>query len=244
MEEINDKTVGRWNAKLKSYVVHVDNVRSNDRTAAMNEDHRWLHLDIFATFYTYTPEEGQQLKGEIKKVGNRAAICLVFDVFTATVFANDDTELSTWNAGDELQFEVLSFTHRRKGPIIRARSSGKRSRKSNANKRKIFDLEEEDAIPMEEEPQPEVLLDNGHDLDDETGGLLESSKSKKKKRKKMHDPESFEGADESGIVNSQWQNEETAEEYPNEQDKTLDLESEISKKKKKKKKKSSYNEDD
>lgn len=33
--------------------------------------------------------------GEIKKVGTKAAICIVFDVFTATVFANDDAEVLT-----------------------------------------------------------------------------------------------------------------------------------------------------
>ena len=51
--------------RLQSYVVKVENVRNNDRTAGMNEDHRWLHLDIVATYFTYTPEVGQRLTGWI-----------------------------------------------------------------------------------------------------------------------------------------------------------------------------------
>lgn len=55
---------------LSGYVVAVKNIRNSEKSAGMNEDHRWLHVNITATYYTYTPEEGQRLKGSIFYLSN------------------------------------------------------------------------------------------------------------------------------------------------------------------------------
>jgi len=39
-------------------------MRAQSSVADMNEDHRWLHVNVLVTYFLYKPEEGQQLKGE------------------------------------------------------------------------------------------------------------------------------------------------------------------------------------
>jgi len=88
----------------------------------LNEDHKWIHVDVTVTFYLYKPEVGQVLKGLIKRKGHQAAVCVLFNLFTATVFASDETELSYWNTGEEIEFQIQSFKTARKGPMLRGRS--------------------------------------------------------------------------------------------------------------------------
>ncbi|CAL8148372.1 unnamed protein product [Orchesella dallaii] len=179
MEEINNNVLGRWNNKLQAYVVYAENIRNYSSSAGMNEDHRWLHIDVSATFYTYTPEIGQLLKGEIKKVGQKAAVCMVFDVFTVTVFPNNEEELSSWNVGLELDFRISWFQHRRKGPILRAKSNLAPPVKNKKKKRVLltsYTTHELETSPV-----------NGFEDDDETQVDNQDSLPNKKRKKSKKD---------------------------------------------------------
>jgi hypothetical protein len=49
--------------RLEAYPVGFEGLRVANNVAAMNEDHRWFHVDVLITYYLYKPEEGQQLTG-------------------------------------------------------------------------------------------------------------------------------------------------------------------------------------
>ncbi|XP_021950467.1 uncharacterized protein LOC110847779 [Folsomia candida] len=138
IEEIR-KMLGKWNARLEAYVVGFENPVCESTTGAINEDHRWIHVDIVVTFYLYQPVQGQHLRGIVKKKGHQAAICILFNVFSATVYPLDQVELDSWSLGDEIHFTIQSFQNRRKGPVIKATSSNDGT---TSKKKKMPDVEE------------------------------------------------------------------------------------------------------
>ncbi|ODM89843.1 DNA-directed RNA polymerase I subunit RPA43 [Orchesella cincta] len=241
MEEINANVLGKWDKKLNAYVVYAENVRNFDSSAGMNEDHRWLHIDVSATFYIYTPEVGQQLKGEIKKVGDKAAVCMLFDVFTVTVFPNNEAELQGWNVGEEIHFRVLSFQHRRKGPIIRAKSfqdpSSFHNLSSNNSKKRKRSL-----TPQTPEEIDTSIITRVSELEDEikvedtdSFSIKKRKKSKKDKSKEKDIPEDEPDVPSSGryVRSILLENDNTLDEEIHESSEEL-----LTPKKKKKKKKS------
>jgi len=191
MEEIQ-KTLGKWNSRLGAYVVGFDNARYDSAVGDFNEDHKWIHVNSTVTFYLYKPEVGQALKGTIKRKGHRAAVCILFNLFTATVFASDEMELSYWNEGEEIEFQVQSFKTARKGPVLRGRSLTSSSQ-SGYDYDDNADAEANFGEEFEEVPQ---TLNHGKKrkrttFEDEEETIT-SPKKKKKKRVTFDDVEAEE----------------------------------------------------
>jgi len=120
-----DKGLGHWKTSLNGYLVAYENIEyDGNQVGGMYVDQPWLHVDVRATFYTYKPSVGQILKGTIKRVAAKAALCTVFNCFSVSVFPSRPDELNNWQVGAQIEFKVTTVQNRRKGPVIRATSCG------------------------------------------------------------------------------------------------------------------------
>ncbi len=133
-------------------------------------------------------------------------------------------QLASWTVGDELCFEIYSFSHKRKGPIIRAKSIvGPGSTKT---KKKTFsDIDFDDYEPLTASNGVGYSDPKNQSLSEEESQSSKKEK-KKKKRKIKEEPEEYAtqttdledinlwGNESSGVILNQSEDMDTSTESP------------------------------
>jgi len=173
MEELRCE-LGKWSKKHQGYLLGFRRpVQLPDFGMQGRHPQPFLYYRFKVVRYLYTPTESQQLRGVITQFGQKAANCIVFDKFIATVYPKDEKEFNGWNIGDEIDFSVESFEKLQRGVTVKGKSLGGKVKKSSKRKLKVEPVEEDDSeVPASVVQSAEIVNPS------------EESEPPKKKRKK------------------------------------------------------------
>jgi len=183
---LNNK-LNSYYPELKGVLMGYEKIRLKRKTGNILNDNPFIHVDIQADFYLFTPKPGSELRGRVNKKSSGHVGCLVHDTFNASIAPPPGQDLSEWcgkraEIGKQITFTVRSVSYGEKMPFIQGRLS-------DAG----LDVEQEDVeeAVMEVDEFEEPLVpdyDSGIDsigsgMKKNTEEVEEDEEEKKRKRK-------------------------------------------------------------
>ncbi|XP_063241140.1 uncharacterized protein LOC134541556 [Bacillus rossius redtenbacheri] len=121
-----DAIVNKYDQTLGGIFLGYSNLKLIQSKGLISYDDSFVHLDISADFYVFSPKEGSVLTGVVTKAIKNHVGCLVHKVFNVSV--TNDTEQEDWfgdtvQVGQEVQFEVTVLKMSGPLPYIRGKFS-------------------------------------------------------------------------------------------------------------------------
>ena len=123
---LNNK-LNRYYPDLKGILIGYEKTRIERKTANILNDQPFIHVDIQADFYLFTPNCGSELRGRVIEKSSGHVGCLVHDTFNASVAPPPGQDLSEWcgqraEIGKQITFTVESVFYGEKTPFIQVKS--------------------------------------------------------------------------------------------------------------------------
>ena len=80
--------------------------------ASLIADRPFLYLKVKVTYFLFQPEIGSILTGVIKEIKENHVVCVVHEIFNATIFQSTTLawDVSTLKVGDNLPFEITEIS--------------------------------------------------------------------------------------------------------------------------------------
>lgn len=112
--------------ELKGILMGYDKIKMKKKTGNILNDNPFIHVDIQADFFVFTPKLGCQLRGRVNKKSSGHVGCLVHQTFNASISPEPGHDLSTWcgkrvEIGQQIEFTISSVCYGEKMPIIQGR---------------------------------------------------------------------------------------------------------------------------
>ena len=81
---LNNK-LNSYYPELKGVLMGYEKIRLKRKTGNIPNDNPFIHVDIQADFYLFTPKPGSELRGRVNKKSSGHVGCLVHDTFNASI---------------------------------------------------------------------------------------------------------------------------------------------------------------
>ena len=179
--------INRYYPALQGILLGYNRPRLTARTAHLLHDQPYIHLDVRADFFVFTPSRGCVLSGVVNKKSSDHLGCLVHDTFNVSLVGRRAEQ-----EGEVVRIEVTSLSYGRDSlPLLQGRLvKGGEAGYDSGIEVKLEDGGE--ARKRKSEEGGEEVEGKRARLDVETGGdgevLVKKNKKKKEKDKVKEEP--------------------------------------------------------
>lgn len=107
-----ESQINEYDPELKGIVLAYEDINLISSEASLIADRPFLYLKVKVTYIVFQPQIGSILTGIIKELKESHVVCVVHEIFNATIFQSPTLawNVSMLKLGDHLPFEVTEIS--------------------------------------------------------------------------------------------------------------------------------------
>ncbi|XP_014767920.1 DNA-directed RNA polymerase I subunit RPA43 [Octopus bimaculoides] len=183
--------INTFSHRLNGVILAYKDLKLLSSEGRIQGDRPFIYFKMKISYILFQPKIGSTLTGVIKEIYASHVVCVVHELFNATVIKSSDD--ATWNINAFRVSNLIEFTvtdlhstpklFSMKGKLIRRIETNSLVKQDKKAKKRHRDVESEDVCPDSEKLKIENHEINGHTLDVINDSSSPVKKKKKKKKK-------------------------------------------------------------
>lgn len=172
--------INRYYPPLKGILLGYQNPKLTAKSGHLIYDQPFIHLDVQAEFFVFSPIRGGFLYGVVNRKSSDHLGCLVHDTFNVSLVGGKKTE----QEGERVKIEVTALSYGRDSlPLIQARRV-KKAEAEVGDYDSGIEVHSEEVKRGSEDEETKIVIDSKVEGGGDDSELREGKKHKKKKKDK------------------------------------------------------------